>query len=316
MSKIGLIGFGEVGIETAKALVQDPVMTYDIVAFDRKEAIEKVPGLLKGNYEDILDGIGVLGYGHTLTLTDKLEELAGSDAIIFSAGRPRTADMSRADLIGANIPIVGGICEKLKDICPDTFLIMVANPLDAMVELAYRKLGFPPERIVGQAGVLDTGRFRIQASMKTGEPCTKIDTIVLGGHGPSMVPVYSHALVGYRPLKDCVSAQKVETITQNVRGRGKYIITQKGHSSTFPTGLCAMKMLKAFLCDTKEIMACCTRLQGEYGHRDVFAGVPTEISAKGVRPVEIALTDDEKAALDKSVAAVREIVAELDQLTK
>jgi len=217
MSKIGLVGFGEVGIETAKVLVQDSAMTYDIIAFDRKEAIEKVPGLLKGNYEDILDGIGVLGHGHTLTLTDKLEDLADSDAIIFSAGRPRTADMSRADLIGVNVPIVGGICKKLKDICPDAFVIMVANPLDSMVELAYRELKCSPEQIVGQAGVLDTGRFRIQASLATGETCTKVDTIVLGGHGPTMVPVHSHARVSYKPLKDWISAEKIKEITDSVK---------------------------------------------------------------------------------------------------
>jgi malate dehydrogenase len=242
--------------------------------------------------------------------------VAGSDAIIFTAGLPRRADQTRADLIGVNIPIVGGICEKLKDICPDTFVIMVTNPLDAMVELAYRKLGFPPERIVGQAGILDTGRFRIQASMMTNESCSKIQTIVLGGHGPSMVPVFSHAWVGYRPLKEYVGEEKAELITKNVRERGRYIITQKGHSSTFPTALACAKMLKAYLCDTKEIMACCTRLQGEYGYKDIFAGVPTEISAKGVKPVEISLTVEEKAALDASIAKVREIVEELNQLTK
>jgi malate dehydrogenase len=316
MPKIGLIGFGEIGIELAKVLIQDPVTTYDIVAFDRKEAIEKVPGMLKGNYEDILDGIGVSGRGHTLSMTHEIGDLAGSDAIIFSAGLPRGADQTRADLIGANIPIVGGICEKLKSVCPDTFLIMVANPLDAMVELAYRKLGASPSRIVGQAGVLDTGRFTIQASLATGQPCSKISTIVLGGHGPSMVPVYSHALVGYKALKDTLPEDKVEAVTKSVRGRGKFIITQKGHSSSFPTALAAVKMLKAYLGDTKEIMACCTRLQGEYGHKDVFAGVPTQISAKGVKPVEIALAADEKTALDASISGVREIVAELDELTK
>jgi malate dehydrogenase len=316
MAKIGLVGFGGIGIDLAKALIQDPVMSYDIVAFDREEAINQIPGPLKGNYEDILDAIGVLGFAHTLTLTHNLNDLAGCDAIIFTAGLPRRADQSRADLIGVNIPIVGGICEKLKDICPDTFLIMVTNPLDAMVELAYRKLNFPPERIVGQAGVLDTGRFTIQASLSTGEPCTKITTIVLGGHGPSMVPVYSHAWVGYRPLQECISSEEVESITQKVRGRGKYIITQKGHSSTFPTAISCIKMLKAYLCDTKEIMACCVRLQGEYGHKDVFAGVPAQISAKGVKPVEITLTEEEKKALDESIAKVREIVTELDELTK
>lgn len=316
MAKVGLIGFGEVGIEMAKVLIQDPGMSYDIVAYDLKGAIEKVPGPAKGNYEDIIDGIGVLGHGHSLVLTDDLTKMKGADAIIFSAGLPRRGDQTRADLIGANILVVGGICDKLKTICPDAFVIMVTNPLDSMVELAYRRLGFPPERIVGQAGVLDTGRFRIQTSMITGEPCTKINTIVLGGHGPTMVPVYSHAWVSYKSLNTHISEEKVKQITDSVKDRGRFIITQKGHSSTFSTAISAMKMLRAYLYDTKEILACCTRLRGEYGHKDVFAGVPTQISANGVRPIEIPLTQDEKAALDKSVSAVREEVAELDKLTK
>lgn len=316
MAKVGLIGFGQIGIETAKILVQDPIMSYDIVAYDLKEVIEKIPGPAKGNYEDIIDGIGILGYAHTIKLTDNLENFSGADVIIFSAGLPRRADQTRADLIGANIPVVGGICEKLKNICPNAFVIMVTNPLDSMVELAYRKLGFAPERIVGQAGVLDTGRFRIQVSMVTGEPCTKISALVLGGHADTMVPVYSHTWVGYKSLKERVSAEQIEKITANVKDRGRFIITQKGHSSTFSTAVACVKMLRAYLCDTKEIMACCTRLRGEYGAKDIFVGVPTEISNKGAKAVEIFLAPEEKAALERSIAKVREEIAELDKLTK
>lgn len=316
MPKVGLVGFGEVGIDIAKILIQDTDFAYDIVAFDRREAIEQVPGLQKGNYEDILDALGMLELGHSITLTYDANDLKGCDAILFTAGLPRKADQTRADLIGVNIPIVGGLCETLKEVCPDAFFIFVTNPLDAMVELAYRKLGCPPEKIVGQAGVLDTGRFNIQASMATGKPCSQIKTIVLGGHGPSMVPVYSQAFVGRKLLKELIGPEKTEEVTNNVRGRGKYIITQKGHSSSFPTAVACIKMLRAYLGDTKEIMACCTRLNGEYGHKDVFAGVPTEISAAGVKPIEIALADDEKKALDDSVGRVREVVTELDAQTK
>jgi malate dehydrogenase len=313
--KIGLVGFGGIGIELAKALVNDPTIHSDIVAFDRKEAIETVPGPIMGAYHEINDAIGILEKRDTLTVTHDIKKLKGCDAIIFTAGLPRTADQSRADLIGVNIPIVGGICDKLKDACPDTFLIMVTNPLDAMVELAFRRLGFPPDRIVGQAGVLDTGRFTIQASLASGVPASQISTLVLGGHGPSMVPVYSQASVAGRPLSDVVASDKIEEITGEVRGRGAFIIRQQGRSAIFSTAVASIRMLKAYLFDTAELMAGCARLQGEYGYSDVFAGVPVEISAKGVRVVEIDLNDEEKAALANSVEKVNEVVAELDQAT-
>jgi malate dehydrogenase len=315
MARIGLIGFGGIGIEVAKALVQDPFLTCDIVAFDRKEAIEQVPGAQVGAYEEILDAIGILQNADTISITSDLNDLEGCETFIFTAGLPRRADQSRSDLIGVNVAIVGGITEKLGQVAPDALMIMVTNPLDAMVELAYRNLGYADHKIVGQAGVLDTGRFTIAAALASGKPASQVDTIVMGGHGPTMVPVYSAARAAYKPLSECLSDGVIQEITQAVRARGKTIIQRQGRSAVFSTALAAVKMAKAYLLDTKVILPACTRLHGEYGYDGIFAGVPTLFSRNGVQAVEIPLSAQEKGALDESISAVRQVVAELDAVS-
>ena len=260
MAKIGLIGFGGIGIEAAKALVLDPNLTCDIVAFDRAEAIERVPGPQVGAYEEILDTIGILQTADTIRLTSNVDDLAGSDAIIFTAGLPRRADQTRADLIGINVPIVGGITERLGKVAQGALLVMVTNPLDAMVEVAFRNLGFPATHVVGQAGVLDTGRFTAQASAASGKPASQVDTIVMGGHGPTMVPVYSASNIAYTPAGDVIDGDTMAEITQNVRMRGKTIIQKQGRSAIFSTAIASVKMVKAYLMDTREILPACTRL--------------------------------------------------------
>jgi malate dehydrogenase len=312
MAKIGLVGFGGIGIEAAKALVQDPNLTCDIVAFDRQEAIEQVPGAQVGAYEEMLDAIGILQTADTIQLTHNVNDLAGCDAIIFTAGVPRRADQSRSDLIGINANIVGGLTKAMGEVCQGTFTVMVSNPLDAMVELAYRNLRAPSTHVVGQAGVLDTGRFTIQASLASGRPASQVNTLVMGGHGPTMVPVYSTSQVAHKPLNDVLSGEQIETITASVRARGRTIIQRQGRSAIFSTAIAAAKMVKAYLLDTREIMPACVRLNGEYGYDGVYAGVPAVIGADGVKAVEIPLSADERAAFDASVTAVREVVAELD----
>ena len=312
MAKIGLIGFGGIGIEAAKALVQDPTLTVDIVAFDRKEAIEQVPGLQVGAYEEILDAIGIMKTADTISLTSDTKDLAGCDALIFTAGLPRRGDQTRADLIAVNVPIVGNLAAQIGEVAPKAFCVLVTNPLDAMVELAFRKSGWPATHLVGQAGVLDTGRFTIQASLATNKPASQVDAVVMGGHGPTMVPVYSASRVAYKPLERMVETDRLEAITQSVRARGKTIILRQGRSAIFSTAIAAVKMVKAYLGDTKEILPACTRLDGEYGYKDTFGGVPTLFSKEGVSPVEIPLTESEKAAFDSSMDAVKSILADLD----
>jgi malate dehydrogenase len=285
------------------------------VAFDRKEAIEQVPGAQVGAYEEILDAIGILQNADTISITSDLNDLEGCETFIFTAGLPRRADQSRSDLIGVNVAIVGGITEKLGQVAPDALMIMVTNPLDAMVELAYRNLGYADHKIVGQAGVLDTGRFTIAAALASGKPASQVDTIVMGGHGPTMVPVYSAARAAYKPLSECLSEGVIQEITQAVRARGKTIIQRQGRSAVFSTALAAVKMAKAYLLDTKVILPACTRLHGEYGYDGIFAGVPTLFSRNGVQAVEIPLSAQEKGALDESISAVRQVVAELDAVS-
>ncbi len=312
MARIGLVGFGGIGIEAAKALVTDTSLTAELIAFDRKEAVEAVPSAQAGAYEEILDAIGILGTGASIKLTSSLEDLEGCDAIIFTAGIPRQANQNRADLIGVNIPIVGALTKHIGKVAPNAFFVMVTNPLDAMVELAYRNLGLPASHVVGQAGVLDTGRFTIQAALATGRPASQVDTLVLGGHGPTMVPVYSAAKVAYKPLDQWLNAAELTRITDEVKDRGRTIIKRQGRSATFSTAIASVKMVKAYLSDTQAILPACTRLNGEYGYSGLFAGVATRIGRNGASPVEVPLTETERAAFDASVRAVKEEVAELN----
>ena len=313
MAKIGLIGFGGIGIEAAKTLVMDTSLTADIVAFDRKEALETVPGPQQGAYEEILDAIGILRTGDSIKLTSSVNDLEGCDVLIFTAGLPRRADQTRADLIGVNVPIVGGLAKAVGEAAQGALCIMVTNPLDAMVELAYRNLGFPATHVVGQAGVLDTGRFTIQAALKTGKPASQVDTIVMGGHGPDMVPVYSQSKVAWTPLKDVLGAGDMETITKSVRDRGRTIIQRQGRSAIFSTAVATVKMARAYLFDTKEILPACTRLNGEYGYSGIFGGVPTLFSRDGVQAIEVPLSKSEEAAFDASMDAVKAVLAETEQ---
>jgi malate dehydrogenase len=313
MAKIGLVGFGGIGIEAAKALVLDSTFTCDIVAFDRPDALSQVPGPQVGAYEEILDTIGILQSGHTIQLTSQVKDLAGCDAIIFTAGLPRRADQTRADLIGVNVPIVGDLAKQIGEVAGGAFVVMVTNPLDAMVELAFRNLNLPETHVIGQAGVLDTGRFNIQAALAAGKPASQVDCVVMGGHGPEMVPIYSTAKVAYKPLTDLVPGDKLATITKEVRDRGRTIIQRQGRSATFSTAIAAIRMVKAYINDTREVMACCTRLNGEYGYNGIYGGVPTEISRAGAKAVEIPLTPSEKEAFDVSMKATKTMIDELDQ---
>jgi malate dehydrogenase len=311
MAKIALVGFGGIGIEAAKVIIQDAALTSDIVAYDRKEAIDAVPGPQVGAYEEILDAIGIMQTGHTISLTSNLDDIKDADVVIFTAGLPRKAGMSRADLIGANTEVVGPIAEKIKEVAPESFLIMVTNPLDAMVELAFRKTGFDPSKIVGQAGVLDTGRLTIEASLASKVPASQIQAIVLGGHGPQMVPVYSQTKVAGQHLSNYISQGEMDEISARVADRGATIIKRQGRSAVFSTALAAVKMAKAYLLNERKLMPAAARLSGQYGVNDLFVGVMTEISSDGIKIIEVPMDDKEKELFNKSVEATKDIVNDL-----
>jgi malate dehydrogenase len=311
MTKIALIGFGGIGMEAAKIIVQDPTLTCDLICYDRREAVEAVPGPIAGLYEELIDAVGILNYGHTVRLTSDIEDVRDADVIIFTAGLPRKQGQSRADLIGVNTQIVGKLAESIGRVAPGAFLIMVTNPLDAMVELAYRKSGLPVNRVVGQAGVLDTGRLVIEAANAAGTTPSQVQAVVLGGHGPQMVPLYSHTQVRGRPLSEFVSEGDIEAISARVADRGATIIKKQGRSATFSTAIAAVKMARSYLLDLRILLPAAARLSGEYGIRDLFVGVMTEISRKGVQVVEIPLTEGERLLFNQSVEETRSIVSEL-----
>jgi malate dehydrogenase len=246
--------------------------------------------------------------GHTIKMTSNLDEIAGSDVIIFTAGLPRKAGQSRADLIKINTGIVGPIVEKIKNVAPKTFLIMVTNPLDAMVDLAFRKTGFPAEMVVGQAGVLDTGRLVIETSLATKVPACQVNAVVLGGHGPQMVPIFSHTTAANKPLASYISAAEMDAMGQRVADRGATIIQRQGRSAVFSTALAIIKMVKSYLLDLRLALPATARLTGQYGVKDIYVGVMTEISAKGVKVLDLSLTDQEKVLLEKSIEATKAIL--------
>lgn len=311
MTKIGLVGFGGIGMEAAKMIVQDRSLTCDLICYDRKEAIEADPSPIAGLYEELRDAIGILNGGHRVRLTHNIDDLAGADAMIFTAGLPRKQGQSRADLIGANTETVGPIAERIGKIAPNTFLIMVTNPLDAMVELAFRRSGLPQSHVVGQAGVLDTGRLVIEAADAAGAHASEVSAVVLGGHGPQMVPIFSKTRIAEKPLSDFVDGAEISAIAARVADRGATIIKKQGRSATFSTATAAVKMLRAYLLDQRLLLPAAARLNGEYGVENLFVGVMTEISGNGVKVIDIPITAEEMALFEKSVQETRSIVSEL-----
>jgi len=311
MTKISLVGFGGIGVEAAKIIVQDPTLCCNLVCYDRKEAIEADPSPIAGAYEEMRDAIGILETGHCITMTSNIDDIADSDVIVVTAGLPRKQGQSRADLINDNAATIGPIAEKIGKLAPNTFLIMVTNPLDAMVELAYRRSGLPVHMVVGQAGVLDTGRLTMEAARAAKSYPSQTRSVVLGGHGPQMVPIYSHTAVAGKPLSDYIDQKEMDAISERVADRGATIIKKQGRSATFSTATAAVKMVRSFILDERKALPAAARLNGEYGIKDLFVGVMTEISRKGVKVLEIPLTADEREKFNKSVEETRKIVGEL-----
>ncbi|MDH5655912.1 MAG: malate dehydrogenase [Spirochaetia bacterium] len=311
MTKISLVGFGGIGIEAAKIIIQDPSLCCNLVCYDRKEAIDADPSPIAGAYEEMRDAIGIQESGHCIHLTSNLDDVADSDVIIVTAGLPRKQGQSRADLINDNAATIGPIAEKIGKIAPNVFLIMVTNPLDAMVELAYRKSGLPVHMVVGQAGVLDTGRLTMEAAHAAKSYASQTQSVVLGGHGPQMVPIYSHTYISGKPISDYVDQKELDAIEARVADRGATIIKKQGRSATFSTAMAAVKMVRSYILDQRKALPAAARLNGEYGVKDLFVGVITEISRKGVKVLEIPLSNEEKNKFNKSVEETRKIVAEL-----
>jgi malate dehydrogenase len=248
--------------------------------------------------------------------TNKYEDIAGADVCIVTAGVARKPGMSRDDLVGTNAKIISSVAEGIKKHAPDSFVIVVTNPLDAMVTLTQRVTGFPKNRVVGQSGILDSSRYRSFIAKELNVSVNSVAAMVLGGHGDDMVPVRSTCLVGGVPVEKLIPAQRLEEIEARVRNAGGEVVALlKTGSAYFSPASAAIRMTEAFLFDKKEILPCAALLEGEYGVRGYYFCVPVIIGAGGVEKViDINLSATDKKAFDESLNHVKDIVQAMDRI--
>jgi malate dehydrogenase len=276
--------------------------------------VDIVEGVAKGKALDLLEAGPVRGYDTMIEGSGDMRAVAGSDLIIVTAGLPRKPGMSRTDLLKANADIVRGIARAIKEHAPKAFVITVTNPLDVMTYLMYRVTGFPRERVIGMAGVLDSARFRAFLAMEIGVSVEDIQAMVLGGHGDTMVPILSNATVSGVPVAKFIKSDRLAEIVQRTRDGGAEIVKllQTG-SAFYAPASSAVQMAEAILKDKKRLLPACAHLEGEYGFRDLYLGVPCILGSRGLEKiVELDLTADEKAALAKSAEDVKKGIADLE----
>src|SRR5256714_346002 len=266
--------------------------------------VDIVENLPQGIALDMDQAGPVLGYEAKVTGSNGYEETAGSDVVVITAGVPRKPGMSRDDLVTTNEKIVGSVTEQAIAQSPDTILIVVSNPLDAMCHVAKNVSGFPRERVFGQAGVLDTARFRTFIAWETGASVKDVQALVLGGHGDQMVPVVSAATVGGVPLRKLVSEERIQEMVERTAKGGGEIVQLLGTSAWYAPGAAIAEMVDAILLDQKRVLPCTALLEGEYGIDGLYIGVPVKLGAGGVEEiVELELSDDERQALGQSAEA-------------
>jgi malate dehydrogenase len=302
--KVTVVGAGNVGATAAQEIARRDYA--DVVLVDIKE------GLPQGKALDIDQAGPVLDYEPTVVGTNGYEETEGSDVIVVTAGVPRTGDMSRDDLVTTNEGIVGSVTREAVERSPDAILIVVSNPLDAMCHVAKNVSGWSRERVFGMAGILDTARFRTFIAQETGASAKDVTAMVLGGHGDQMVPVVSATTVGGVPLRRLVSDERIEAMVERTRKGGGELVSLLGTSAWYAPGAAAAQMVDAVVLDQKRVLPCTAYLEGEYGIEDLYMGVPVKLGAGGIEEiVEFDLGEDERAALESSAGAVRDVVSVL-----
>jgi malate dehydrogenase len=306
-NKITIIGAGNVGATTAHWLAERELG--DIVLVD----IPQTEGMPAGKALDMTQAGPVVGYDTRITGTTGYDETVDSDVVVITAGVPRKPGMSREDLIGTNQRIITSVITQIKATSPDAILIIVTNPLDTMAYLAKQVSGFPAERVVGQAGVLDSARMRAFIAMELEVSVENTHAFVLGGHGDEMVPLPRYSTVAGIPITELLSPERVDAIVERTRkGGGEIVGLLRTGSAYYAPGAAAAEMVEAILKDKKLILPCSAYLQGEYGLDDIYFGVPVKLGRKGVEEIiEISLSPEENTALEKSVALIRSTMAHL-----
>jgi malate dehydrogenase len=299
--KVTVIGAGNVGATAAQRLAEKQLC--DVVLVD---IVEGVP---QGKALDLNEAAPIEKHDSHLTGTNSYEDSAGSDIVIITAGIPRKPGMSRDDLISTNAGIVKSVTQEVASRSPEAILIIVSNPLDAMCHVAFDTCGFPKERVIGMAGVLDSARFRAFISMELNVSVENTHAFVLGGHGDTMVPLPRYSTVAGIPITELLAQDRIDALVERTRNGGAEIVSLlKTGSAYYAPASAAVEMAESILKDKKKILPCAAYLQGEYGFQDLFIGVPVKLGAKGVEDIiEITLTDEEKQALQKSADAVQEL---------
>ena len=302
--EVTVVGAGNVGATCALELGRRDV--YDVVLVD---IIENLP---QGKALDIDQMGAVLGFEPNVRGANGYEPTAGSDVVVITAGKPRSPGMSRDDLVQTNERIVGSVTREAVAQSPAAILVVVSNPLDAMCHVAKNVSGWPKNRVVGMAGILDTSRFRTFIARETGASVKDVQTLVLGGHGDQMVPLVSATTVGGVPLRQLVDDARIDELVERAAKGGGEIVTLLGTSAWYAPGAAAAQMVDAIMLDEKRVLPCTAYLEGEYGIDGLYMGVPVKLGRDGVEKiVELDLSDDERAALAASADAVREVVGVL-----
>jgi malate dehydrogenase len=300
--KISVIGAGNVGATTAQRLAERDYA--DVVLVDIVE------GLPQGKALDLNQAGPVVGYEPNMSGTNTYEETSGSDVVVITSGLPRKPGMSRDDLLAANKEIVNSVTSEVSRRSPDCIIIVVTNPLDAMCHVALEVSGFPRQRVVGMAGILDSARFRTFLAWELGVSVRDITGFVLGGHGDTMVPVTSYTSVGGVPVSQKIDPMRLDEIVQRTRDGGAEVVKLlKAGSAYYAPAAAVAEMIDSILLDQKRVLPCAAYCDGEYGIQGLFVGVPVKLGRGGVEEiVDIELTDEEQTALRKSAGAVRELV--------
>jgi malate dehydrogenase len=301
--KIALIGAGNIGGELAALCARKELG--DVVLFD----IPAKENFAKGKALDLEQNGSVIGYDCRITGTASWADCAGADVIIVTAGIPRKPGQSRDDLVGVNLPIIRDVADNAKRHCPDAFTIVISNPLDAMVYEFMRRTGCPKGRVAGMAGVLDSARFQLFLARAANASVKDVRAMVLGGHGDDMVPVLSACTVNGIAATNLIPRETLDRIVERTRKGGGEIVGLMGTSAYYAPASAAVAMAESYLLDQRRILPCAAYLEGEYGYRDLFMGVPCVIGAGGVEKIiELPLTEDEKGMLAKSAKSVQGIV--------
>ena len=307
MNKIGIVGAGNVGATSAQRIAERE-LAREVVLLDVVEGIPQGKGL------DMAESAPVERFDTRLIGTNDPGALAGCDLVVITAGIARKPGMSRDDLQATNADIVGTVSENVRDVAPNAIVVVVSNPLDVMTYVALQKTGFPPHRVVGMAGILDSARFRFFIAEALDVSVEDVTAFVLGGHGDSMVPLPRYSSVAGIPLTELLDGDTIEAIVQRTRDGGAEIVGHlKTGSAYYAPASAVAEMTAAIVRDKKRILPCAAYLTGQYGIHGLFVGVPIKLGAQGVESIiEIGLTPEETAALQKSADEVRENIAKLE----